>query len=89
MGYDTGIYNRSVGQPGVMLPWRDAAAVHMAKDGIDEPTLYLPILWYAHDELTAEIRLAYMDAVTLLWKENFSARRLVPCARCAIHWAFD
>lgn len=24
-GYDTGIYNRSVGQPGVMLPWRDAA----------------------------------------------------------------
>lgn len=71
-GCDTGIYNRSVGQPGVMLPWRDAAAVHMAKDGIDEPTLYLPILWYAHDELTAEIRLAYMDAVTLLWKENFS-----------------
>lgn len=71
-GYDTGIYNRSVGQPGVMLPWRDAAAVHMAKDGIDEPTLYLPILWYAHDELTAEIRLAYMDAVTFLWKENFS-----------------
>ena len=44
----------------------------MAKDGIDEPTLYLPILWYAHDELTAEIRLAYMGAVTLLWKENFS-----------------
>lgn len=30
-GYDTGIYNRSVGQPGVMLPWRDAAAVHMGK----------------------------------------------------------
>ena len=28
-GYDTGIYNRSVGQPGVMLPWRDAAAVHI------------------------------------------------------------
>ena len=73
-GYDTGIYNRSVGQPGVMLPWRDAAAVHMAKDGIDEPTLYLPILWYAHDELTAEIRLAYMNAVTLLWKENFSCQ---------------
>ena len=51
------------------MPWRDAAAVHMAKDGIDEPTLYLPILWYAHDELTAEIRLAYMDAVTLLERE--------------------
>ena len=71
-GYDTGIYNRSVGQPGVMMPWRDAVAVRMAKDGIDEPTLYLPLLWYEHDKMTSKIRLAYMDAVTLLWKENFS-----------------
>lgn len=55
-----------------MLPWRDAAAVHMGKRRHRRADALSAILWYAHDELTAEIRLAYMDAVTLLWKENFS-----------------
>lgn len=71
-GYDTGIYGRTVGQPSVTLPWRDAVAVRMAKDGIDEPVLYLPALWYPHAEMGEAVKLAYMDAVTLLWKENFS-----------------
>lgn len=36
------------------------------------PLRELPLLWYPHTERAAQVRLAYMDAVTKLWEENFS-----------------
>ena len=71
IGYDTGIYNRSVGVPGVELPWRDTVEARM-KERMAAPLRELPLLWYPHTERAAQVRLAYMDAVTKLWEENFS-----------------
>lgn len=71
IGYDSGIYQRTVGQPGVELPWREAVAERMSKQ-VESPLQALPLLWYPHTEQTAQVRMAYMDAVTNLWKENFS-----------------
>ena len=71
IGYDSGIYQRTVGQPGVELPWREAVAERMSEQ-VESPLQALPLLWYPHTEQTAQVRMAYMDAVTNLWKENFS-----------------
>lgn len=71
-GQDAGFYYRTVGQPGVALPWNGEIAERMEKDGIEEPFAALPGLWYPVKERSPYIRLAYMDAVTGLWEENFS-----------------
>ena len=71
-GQDAGFYYRTVGQPGVALPWDDMVESSMHRDGVATPLAALPGLWYSIRGQSPSIRLAFMDAVTQLWKENFS-----------------
>lgn len=92
-GQDTGFYYRTVGQPGVALPWSDGILGEMAgqrpqqekrsegktgekgADAAQNPAMLgcLPGLWYPMaEDVSARIRLSYMNAVTRLWERNFS-----------------
>ena len=84
-GYDQGDYNHTVGQPGLALPWDDAVVSMMLEHesmrqedeeqienlGKRQVLCRLPELWYAAEN-SPYIRLAYMEAVTELWKRCFS-----------------
>ena len=76
---DEGMYRRTVGMPGLTLPWSDELKELMAETLGTDPMPYLCALWYRLDSesdggmnsLTATVRHAYMDAVTRLWSKNF------------------
>lgn len=71
-GRDSGFYYRTVGKKGTAMPWKDDILHRMRESGIPNPLSALPGLWYPVKEGASEIRLQYMNAVTNLWKENFS-----------------
>ena len=71
-GQDSGFYFRTIGEPGLALPWDEAIPELMEKHELKQPVALLPALWYPLKDGGAEVRLAYMDAVTELWQENFS-----------------
>ncbi|MBQ4089126.1 MAG: glycosyl transferase family 2 [Clostridia bacterium] len=67
-----GMYAQMLGQPGLALPWNEEALRRMSeKLGTDAKPL-LAGLWYKQGEGMPEVRVAYMDTVTEMWKENFS-----------------
>ncbi len=69
-GQDPGFYDRTVGQPGVALPWDPAVAVRLG--AACSVSASLPLLWYPLAGKHPDARLAYMDAVTDLWRTCFS-----------------
>lgn len=71
-GYDAGCCYRTVGQPGVGLPWETAVLHEMERRGCARAERFLPALWYPLAGKSADIRWAYMDSVTSLWEKNFS-----------------
>lgn len=71
-GKDAGFYYRTVGQPGNALPWNVTVVDKMREAGITDLMSALPLLWYPCGGKEADVRFAYMDAVTSLWNENFS-----------------
>lgn len=69
---DHGMYNRRVGMHGLALPWNDKIPKMMSDAlGTDAEEL-LPALWFGLGERTPEIRHAYMDAVTKLYRDSFT-----------------
>ena len=70
-GYDSVFYYRTVGESGIAMPWNAEVAELMKKDGVENPVLTLPTLWY-NAEQAPEVRYAYMNAITGLWNRNFS-----------------
>lgn len=73
-GQDTGFYYRTVGQPGIALPWEDMVLSEMEQRGCKEALNQLPALWYPLRGESQNVRLAYMDSVTALWRKNFSCQ---------------
>ena len=82
-GVDAGFYYRTVGQPGVGLPWSHEVLGEMAAWAEDMEAMeaeeessmlkYLPGLWYPMTEnRSARTRLCYMDVITKLWQRYFS-----------------
>ena len=70
-GKDETWYHRTIGQPGVALPWSDDMTNWLLRTGVESPLAALPALWYPH-ECAPQIRLAFMDTVTKKWQANFS-----------------
>ncbi|MBQ3706951.1 MAG: glycosyl transferase family 2 [Clostridia bacterium] len=69
---DRGMYDHRVGMPGLALPWNDRIPGMMeAALGFD-PMPYLPALWFGMGEATGDVRHAYMDAVTKLYRDCFT-----------------
>ena len=65
-------YNQQLGQPGLALPWTDEVLSRMKKTVGPDVMAYLPGLWYQLGNGVPEVRVAYMDTITQLWKEAFS-----------------
>ena len=73
--YGPNAYNLRLGMIDKMFPWWHDFPQRLAKlcnTTPEDVMLKLPALWDAVDEVSAALRLAYMDLVTALWQENFS-----------------
>ena len=70
-GQDAGAYYRTIGQPGIAIPWSDEVT-RMMLEKEDMFEIKLPGLWYSIEEKSHHIRLEYMDLITILWQKNFS-----------------
>ncbi len=71
-GAVNGYYDRQVGEPGLALPWNEEVLARMGAELGREARSLLPALWYGMGEITPQVRVAYMNAVTQLWREAFS-----------------
>ena len=69
---DECMYAKTVGQPGLALPWTDEALEIMSGKLGTDARPYLASLWYKNDSDFDRVRVAYMDTVTDLWKKHFS-----------------
>ena len=69
---DVSMYNQRLGQPGLALPWTDELLARLSAALGGDARGRLAALWYEQGEDTAEVRLAYMDVLTALWREHFS-----------------
>lgn len=70
-----GSFKDSLGNPTLILPWRqDMISILAGKLNIDETEaeLQLPALWFNITDKTASMRFQYMDVITKLYRDNFS-----------------
>ena len=71
-----GSFSDTLGIPNLILPWKDDMISRLAQSTgypEQEAKLLLPSLWFTVTERTAAMRFAYMDIVTKLYRDNFSA----------------
>ncbi len=71
MRTDYGFYEHRVGDSGLALPYNEQVLSLMSEEMGEDARLYLGELWYA-DEHSSKTRLAYMNAITHLWRQCFS-----------------
>ncbi len=70
---DMGGYNHRLGMPGLALPWNDRIIPMMREKLGFDPVPFFPALWFGMgEEKTGSVRVAYMDAVTKLHRDNFT-----------------
>ena len=69
--HDDGLYAYGIGQEGLALPWSDELAARMSATLGEDAVARLGELWYESERAPAA-RFAYMDALTSLYRENFS-----------------
>ena len=68
-------YELKPGQPDKMFPWNDNFPKLLANElSVSEEEVWniLPSLWDDMEAVSPKFRLAYMNLITNLWKENFS-----------------
>lgn len=71
---DRSIYDYTLGFNGLALPWSDELR-GMLDESLGESSLpLLPLLWFDGVANTGEVRFAYMDAVTSLYRKHFTQR---------------
>ena len=68
---DPGKYRLGVGQEGLTLPFRPVVLERMSAALGEDAAPHLGELWYESDR-SPLVRLAYMDAITTLYRDNFS-----------------
>ena len=68
---DYGMYEHRVGDPGMAYPFNVDVLAMMTEEMGEDARLYLGELWYDSDH-APKTRLAYMNAVTRLWRKCFS-----------------
>lgn len=71
--YSAKNHHKSVGMPGLALPWSDALKKSLTEKCGDELLSKLPLIWY-DGEGASEMRIAYMDAVSALYAKCFSGK---------------
>ena len=68
----TSFYDHRIGTPGLALPWRLDMPERLEKMLGYDATKFLAALWFEMGEKTAEIRVAYMDTITELYRNCFT-----------------
>ena len=68
---DYGFYEHRVGNDGLSLPYNDEVLSLMSAEMGEDARPYLGELWYFSDH-APKTRLAYMNAITKLWRRCFS-----------------
>ena len=69
---DLGMYERRLGLLGMAYPWHENVFLRMEKELGFSPLPFIAAIWTDIGEKTAEVRLAYMNAVTTLYRDNFT-----------------
>lgn len=69
---DPGIYEHRLGLPGMGYPWHESVFVKMQETLGYDPLPFISAVWFDMGEKTPEIRYAYMDAVTRIYRETFT-----------------
>ena len=70
--YDPGMYERHLGLPGMAYPWHPDVFKRMEENLGYNPLPYIAGIWFDIGNRSSEIRLAFMDAVTTLYRDNFT-----------------
>ena len=66
-------HNKTVGMPGLALPWRKGLET-MLSEKLGKPAVeYLPLLWFDGEGMS-EMREVYMDTVSALYGEHFAGK---------------
>ena len=63
-----------IGYPGQSIPYVDEIKAILDKDFDGDCVKYFPALWYYDEKISSIIRPKYMDAVSKLYKKNFSTK---------------
>lgn len=71
---NAGFYGKSVGCPGLTMPYNEEVLEMMNKELGFDARPYLALIWYDFDEKTPLIRLGYMNAVTRIYRKNLSEK---------------
>jgi hypothetical protein len=69
---DMGFYDHRLGMPGLALPWNDRIVDMMREALGEDPVPLFPALWFGLGSVTGEVRHAYMDAATKLYRDCFT-----------------
>lgn len=84
--YDYGMYDRRVGDVGLALPWNDKL-IEMITERTGSPALPLLVaLWCDLGEPTAQLRHAYMDSLTILYRDAFTRQIGSWCANHGVEY---
>ena len=69
---DPGMYERRLGLAGMAYPWHEEVFKRMEKSLGVKALPYIAAIWFDIGTKTPSVRLAYMDAVTTLYRDNFT-----------------
>lgn len=74
IGNGGGLYNVTLGRPGLALPWRAGLLEELSREFGRDATTSLPGLWYEIGTPTPAVRYAYMNLVSRLYGECFAGQ---------------
>ena len=66
------MYSRTLGLPGLALPWTDAILADLKETLGADAVAKLAALWYPMKNIGPDVRYAYMDILTRHWRRAFS-----------------
>lgn len=77
-------YEKTVGLPGMAMPWSDEVLSMMSKALGRDALQFLPAIWYDMVNIGPKVRLEYMNAVTKLYRDNFTRQLGDWCAEHSV-----
>ena len=69
--FDCGLHYKTVGMPGLALPWNDKVSEMMREELGFAPEPYLASLWYYMEGFSERVRYSYMNSVSKLYRDSF------------------
>ena len=69
-----GYHYKTVGMPGLALPWSDKVSEMMSGELGFAPEPYLASLWFYMDGFSEKVRYSYMNSVSKLYRDSFCVK---------------